>query len=138
MARGYWDTWDVKSVTGEAEFEKYFGESFRAQLRGRVYRQSGALFWSDDYTGGDAPLGPKGQYFTGDRELSPFTSVLVGLRATYTVTPERGRLLGMMRSLKLTASGDAMQFDYDEYTLGGSTISNARAYVLGLAASAVF
>jgi hypothetical protein len=136
--RGYWDTWDVKSITAEAEFEKYFGESFRAQVRGRFYRQSGALFWSDDYTGGDAPLGPKGQYFTGDRELSPFTSVLLGLRATLNVAPESGRILGIISNLKLTGSVDAMQFDYDEYTLGGSTISNARAYILGLALSAVF
>ena len=43
-------------------------------LRARVYHQTGAVFWSDDYTGGDPPLGPKGQYWTGDRELSPFNS----------------------------------------------------------------
>src|SRR5208337_3178743 len=50
--RGYYDTWGISSETGEAEFEKYFGESFRVLVRGRVYNQSGALFWSDDYTGG--------------------------------------------------------------------------------------
>ncbi len=137
-ARGYWDTWDVKSVTADVEVEKYFGEALRLQARGRFYRQSGALFWSDDYTGGDRPLGPRGQYFTGDRELSPFTSLLIGLRATYVIRPSQGRLLGLMQSLKLSASADAMQFDYDEYTLGGSTISNARAFIFGLNASAVF
>jgi len=136
--RGYWDTWDVKSITVEAEFEKYFGEALRAELRGRYYRQSGALFFSDDYTGGDSPLGPKGQYFTGDRELSPFTSVLVGLRATYTFLPARGRLLGLMNSLKVAVSGNVVQFDYSGYTLGGAAIGNARAYILGLSASATF
>jgi hypothetical protein len=128
----------VKSFTADAEVEKYFGEALRLQARGRFYRQSGALFWSDDYTGGDRPLGPRGQYFTGDRELSPFTSLLIGLRATYVIRPSEGRLLGLMQSLKLSASADAMQFDYDEYTLGGSTISNARAFIFGLNASAVF
>jgi len=136
--RGYWDTWDVKSLTVEAEFERYFGESLRLELRGRYYRQSGALFFSDDYTGGDSPLGPKGQYFTGDRELSPFSSVLLGLRATYTFLPTRGRVLGFMNSLKLSASANAIQFDYQGYTLGGAPVDNARAYILGLAASAVF
>ncbi|WP_394829284.1 DUF3570 domain-containing protein [Pendulispora albinea] len=136
--RGYWDTWDVKSLTVEAEFERYFGEALRLTLRGRYYRQSGALFYSDDYTGGDAPLGPKGQYFTGDRELSPFSSVLLGLRVTYTLLPARGRLFGLMQSLKLAATGNVLQFDYSDYTLGGAAIGNARAYIGGLAVSAVF
>lgn len=136
--RGYWDTWDVKSVTAEAEVEKYLTESLRIEARGRFYKQSGALFWSDDYTGGDRPLGPRGQYWTGDRELSPFTSGLLGLRLTYTMRPEHGRLLGLMTTLKLAVHGSAMQFSYDEYTLGGSTISNARAYLGGLALSALF
>lgn len=137
-ARGYADTWDVWSITGEGELEKYFGESLRLGLRGRYYNQTGALFWSDDYTGGDAPNGPKGQYFTGDRELSPFSSVAVGLRLTYTVTPGNGRLLGFMQGFKVGGSADAIQPTYREYTLGGATITNARAYVLGLSAQASF
>lgn len=137
-ARGYTDTWDLQSVTVEAEFEKYFGESLRLGVRGRGYVQGGTLFWSDDYTGGNAPLGPRGQYFTGDRELSPFSSYLLGLRATYAVTPREGRVLGMMTSFKLSASADAIQFDYREYTLGGTPLSGARAYVFGLALSAIF
>ncbi len=136
--RGYWDTWDVKSITAEAEFEKYFGEALRAEVRARYYRQSGALFYSDDYTGGDSPLGPKGQYFTGDRELSPFSSVLVGLRGTYTFLPARGRVLGIMSSLKLGASANVLQFDYSGYTLGGAKVGDARAYILGLSLSAIF
>jgi hypothetical protein len=136
--RGYYDTWDIKSATADAEFEKYFGESLRLMARGRFYRQSGALFWSDDYTGGDRPLGPRGQYWTGDRELSPFWSWLVGLRATYTITPAKGRILGLMTSFKMGASGDLINFSYDEYTLAGSPLAAARAYILGLTASALF
>ncbi len=136
--RGYVDTWDVKSVTGELELEKYLGEAFRVALRGRFYKQSGALFWSDDYSGGDKPLGPRGQYWTGDRELSPFFSVLTGLHATYTLIPQRGRLLGLMSSVKVGASADVLFFHYDDFTLGGVPIDNARAYVLGLNSSALF
>lgn len=136
-ARAYWDTWDVKSGTFDAEFEKYFGERFRAEARGRFYKQSGALFWSDDYSGGNAPLGPKGQYWTADRELSPFTSVLVGLGATYAVTPEK-RILGLLSGFKVSLSLDAIQFIYDDYTLGGSELSSSRAYMSSLSLAFIF
>src|SRR5262249_3363663 len=53
--RAYRDTWDVTSGTGEVELEKYLFEGFRVAARGRYYKQSGALFWSDDYTGGAPP-----------------------------------------------------------------------------------
>jgi hypothetical protein len=127
--RGYYDTWAIHSGTAELEFEKSLGESLRVMARGRLYKQSGALFWSDDYTGGLPPLGPKGQYWTGDRELSPFWSWLVGLRLVWAVTPERGRILGFIESFKFVGSGNVVSYSYDEYTLGGIPISSAQAYV---------
>ena len=136
--RGYDDTWDVKSITAEAEFEKYFGDALRASVHGRFYKQSGAIFWSDDYTGGDAPLGPKGQYFTGDRELSPFSSVTVGLRASYTFRHQDRPLFWVVESAKVAASADALQFFYDDFTLGGTSIGDARAYIFGLSGGLVF
>jgi hypothetical protein len=136
--RVYRDTWDITSGTGELEVERYLFEGLRVAARGRYYKQSGASFWSDDYTGGDPPLGPKGQYWTGDRELSPFSSIGIGLRLTYGIQPARGRLLGLMTGLKLGAAADVMQFSYDEYTLGGAPITNARAFILGANLSASF
>ena len=134
--RGYWDSWDIKSGTVELELEKYFGPSFRASLRGRAYKQTGAIFWSDDYTGG--PVGPRGQYFTGDRELSPFTSILGGVRALYTILPDQKKLLGIMTQLRFGGSFDMMAFHYDEFTLGGLPIENARAYLAMLTLTALF
>lgn len=142
--RVYRDTWDITSGTGELEAERYLVEGLRLAARGRFYRQTGALFWSDDYTGGDLPLGPKGQYFTGDRELSPFWSLGLGARVTYTIhptpKPEGGstRLAGIFTNAKLGASADVMQFSYDEYTLAGIPITNARAYIIGATAGAAF
>jgi hypothetical protein len=142
--RLYHDTWDITSGTGELEAERYLFENFRVTARGRFYKQSGALFWSDDYTGGDAPLGPKGQYFTGDRELSPFWSFGLGGRIAYTIHPApkfdggRPRLLGIMEEAKVGASFDMIQFDYLEYTLGGQPVDNARAFIIGLTAGAAF
>ncbi len=143
--RVYRDTWDITSGTGELEAERYLMEGLRVAGHGRFYKQSGAIFWSDDYTGGDPPLGPRGQYFTGDRELSPFWSVGLGLRVTWNLTPApkpngggTARLLGLFTNAKIGWSADALQFTYDEYTLGGAPIENARAYILGLTAGAAF
>jgi hypothetical protein len=137
--RGYHDTWAIDSGTAELEVEKSLGEAFRVMLRGRFYRQSGAVFWSDDYTGGIPPLGPRGQYFTGDRELSPFWSWLGGVRAVWTVAPPGStRLLGFIQSFKLAGSGNVEGFSYDQYTLGGVPVSNAIAYVVTLSVALGF
>jgi hypothetical protein len=136
--RAYGDTWAIRSGTVEAEFEKSLGESLRLMARGRFYRQSAAVFWSDDYTGGAPPLGPKGQYWTGDRELSPFWSWLAGARAVLTIAPAHGRLLGFMESLQLAGSANVTGFSYDEYTLGGTPVTNAMAYVATLSLDAAF
>jgi hypothetical protein len=136
--RGYYDTWAVKSGAVEAEFEKSLGESLRVMARGRFYKQTGAVFWSDDYTGGAPPLGPRGQYWTGDRELSPFWSWLVGARLVWTLAPTQGRLFGIMQSLKLAGSANLSQFRYEEYTLGGTPVTNARAYVATISLTAAF
>ena len=136
--RVYRDTWDITSGTGEIEAERYLFEGLRLAARGRYYKQTGASFWSDDYTGGNPPLGPKGQYWTGDRELSPFSSIGLGLRLTYSMQPAKGRILGLMTGLKVGVAADVVQFDYAEYTLGGTPITNARAYILGANLSASF
>jgi hypothetical protein len=136
--RGYHDTWAIDSGSLEVEAEKSLGEALRVTLRGRVYRQSGALFWSDDYTGGAPPLGPKGQYWSGDRELSPFFSWMIGLRIVWSLAPSHGRLLGFIQSLKLAGSGHLSSYSYDEYTLGGIPVSNANAYVWAASLNATF
>jgi hypothetical protein len=97
-------------------------------VRGRIYRQGGAVFWSDDYTGGAPPLGARGSFWTGDRELSPFWSWLGGVRAVWTVNPTK-RLLGIIESLKLAGSASIQDFSYDQYTLAGVPVTNAFAYV---------
>ncbi len=136
--RGYYDTWAIKSGTLEAEFEKSLGESLRVMVRGRLYDQGGALFWSDDYTAGAPPLGPKGQYWTGDRELSPFWSWLGGVRGVWALAPDSGRIAGVFEGLKFVLSASVTGFSYSEYTLGGTPVSNARAYLGTLSLSATF
>jgi hypothetical protein len=136
--RAYHDTWAIDSGTAELEFEKSLGESVRIMLRGRGYRQGGAVFWSDDYAAGAPPLGAKGQYWTGDRELSPFWSWLGGLRAVWTVAPTDHRIFGFIQTFKLAGSGSLEWFSYDQYTLAGIPISNAFAYVGTVSATLTF
>jgi hypothetical protein len=136
--RGYRDSWNIWSGEAELEIEKYFGSHFRAAINGRFYKQTGAIFWSDDYTGGNPPLGPKGQYFTGDRELSPFFSVLGGVKLTYEAAAGEKKVLGFMTGLRLVAAANLMDFNYDEYTLGGQPVTGAWAYMLNLGLSAGF
>jgi len=136
--RAYSDTWAIRSGTVEAEIEKSLGESVRLMARGRLYDQTGAVFWSDDYTGGGPPLGPRGQYWSGDRELSPFWSWLAGLRIVWVLTPSHGRLAGVFDTLKLVGSANVTGFTYEQYTLGGVPISDARAYVATLSMTASF
>jgi hypothetical protein len=56
----------------------------------------------------------------------------------YTITPAQGRILGILLELKFGLSGDVIAFHYDEYTLGGESISNARAYLGTLSVEALF
>lgn len=136
--RGYVDSWGIGAGNLEGEFEKYVLDWIRLSGRARVYKQSGALFWSDDYTGGDPPLGPKGQYFTGDRELSPFTSVMLGTRARFVVPTQGRRLAKVFHSVEFGGGFDVVQFFYDQYTLGGVAVGNARAYIGNLNLLATF
>jgi hypothetical protein len=136
--RGYHDTWDVSSGMAEVELEKSLGETVRVLLRGRLYRQSGAVFWSDDYTGGAPPLGPRGQYWTGDRELSPFWSSGGGLRLVWSLTPQGKRVVNFLESMKLTASATVTDYFYDEYTLAGVPVDHALSYLGTLSLQLVF
>ncbi len=136
--RGYHDTWNLDSGMAEVELEKSLGEALRVMVRGRFYKQSGAIFWSDDYTGGAPPLGPQGQYWTGDRELSPFWSAGAGARFAWTLAPEGKRLFGLMESLKLTGSATVTDYFYDQYTLAGLPVDDAISYIGTLSLEAVF
>ena len=136
--RGYHDTWAIDSGSLEVEAEKSLGDVLRVAVRGRLYRQNGAVFWSDDYTGGAPPLGPKGQYWTGDRELSPLFSWSLGGRVVWTLAASNQRLVGIVQSLKLAGSANLSSYSYDEYTLGGVPVSNANAWVGTLSLNAAF
>jgi hypothetical protein len=138
-ARVYRDTWDVLGQTYELEAEKYVSTWLRVLVRGRFYTQTGALFWSDDYTGGEPEFGPRGQYWTGDRELSPLRSYLIGgrLLATQEGKPN-ARLAGMLLELQSAVSLDFVKTDLLEFTWGGVEPDDTIALILTVSAGGKF
>jgi hypothetical protein len=89
MARFYRDSWAVQATTTELDFNKYFGPSFLISARGRYHRQTGASFYRTSE--GYRTLGPAGQYWTGDRELSPMSNLLVGGKLAFLRRPGQER-----------------------------------------------
>jgi hypothetical protein len=136
--RLYRDTWDVFSQAYELEAERYLFSGFRVQVRGRYYTQSEALFYSDDYTGGEPVYGPRGRYWTGDRELSPMSSVALGGRVVYgkKAAPE-ARLLGFLLGISASLGVDLMQTDLERVTWSGAAPDDTTALLgtLGINAS---
>lgn len=118
--RVYRDTWDIVGQTYELEAEKYLAEGIRFAVRGRYYTQSGALFFSDDYTGGEPVTGPRGQYWTGDRELSSLSSLLLGGRliAGLRRAPE-ARFLGVFLGAQVIGGFDFLNTELREFTWSG-------------------
>ncbi len=137
--RLYRDTWDILGQTYELEAERYVWSDLRVMVHGRYYTQTEALFWSDDYTGGEPADGPRGQYWTGDRELSPLSSYLVGGRFIFKKTADQQKKFGnVLHSFETSFSFDLMKTTLDEFTWGGSKPDDTLALIGSLGVRAVF
>lgn len=134
FVRGYRDTWDVTSITGELAYEQVIDGALRIRVRGRYYAQTGAAFFSDDYA-----LAPRGQYFTGDRELSEMWSTLVGAHVAYTIqSGADGAALGFLRSFDLLLKGDWLHHDFPAFHYGRAAVPNVDGLIVTLALEASF
>ena len=132
-ARLYRDTWDIFGQTYELDAERYMLPWLRVLVRGRYYTQTKALFWSDDYTGGEPATGPRGQYWSGDRELSPLSSYLIGARALATRQGRPGqRVLGLFLSISGAVSFDMIKTNLRDFTLGGRAPDDTTALLWSL------
>lgn len=137
--RAYRDTWDIVSQTYEADFEKSLGSWLRVQVRGRYYRQTAAVFWSDDYTGGEPLNGPRGQYFSGDREVSPMKSLLGGARLTGSWHGRPGgRVAHLFLDFDASLGVTLLKTYLDNFTWAGRTPDDTLAVIFGGNATATF
>lgn len=110
--RFYWDTWGIKSGTVDLEAEAHLGDHWLLRLRGRFYQQGRAVFYRDaGETLSYEAVGPVGQYFTGDRELSPFRDWLFGGKISYLKSAgEHGRLAKMFTDVDLNVKLDLINY----------------------------
>jgi hypothetical protein len=89
MVRGYDDSWAVRAITGDVTGTKYVGQNLLVAVRAHYHLQSGASFYRDAL--GYQTLGPAGQYWTGDRELSPMGNYLLGGKISFFRRPQQER-----------------------------------------------
>lgn len=137
--RYYRDTWDISSETYEIDLEKNFLPWLRLRLNGRYYTQTAAVFWSDDYVGGEPVNGPRGQYFSGDRELSPLASILGGARVTASFHGHPGdRVVHLFTDLDLSFGTTLVRTFLTNFTWAGRTPDDTLAIVVGGNATAAF
>jgi hypothetical protein len=134
MVRGYRDTWDVHSLSAELGYEQTLGLGLRFRARARYYTQGAAAFYSDDYV-----LAPKGQYFTGDRELSPMRSILLGGQFSWSVPPNaEGEVLGLLSGLEIALKADLLKSWFDQFHYDRAPVPNTSAILGSLSVLAGF
>jgi len=137
--RAYRDTWDILGQTYEVEIEKSVLSFLRVQVRGRYYRQTAAMFWSDDYTGGEPVHGPRGQYFSGDREVSPLTSWLAGVRVTAAFHGRVGARIGhLFMDFENSVGVNFLKTQLRDFTWAGSKPDDTFATIFGGNITATF
>jgi hypothetical protein len=84
-------------------------------------------------------LEPRGQYFTGDRELSPMRSALVGLSATWSApTDDAGEVWGVLSSFQVTLKGDVLKTYFPEFHYDRAEVPNTLAQIVSIEVRAVF
>jgi Protein of unknown function (DUF3570) len=138
-ARAYRDSWELQSFTLELTAERYLQPWLRLFVHGRAYVQSGASFWSDDYTGGEPATGPRGQFWSGDREVSPLQTLLGGasLTGSWRAAGD-SRWVGVFRELSAGASLDLLATFLKDFTWAGTKPDDTVVLLPSLGATGSF
>jgi hypothetical protein len=112
LGRFYNDTWGIKAATAEVAWEQYIVPQLLIRVRGRFYQQGRAVFYRDAGEERSYELvGPVGQYFSGDREMSPFRNFLLGVKMSYLkFANEKGKVGRVFQSIDVHARFDLMGY----------------------------
>jgi hypothetical protein len=105
-ARFYNDSWEIYSGDVELAYSQYFGNSLLLKFRARAFQQTAAKFFKDAFF--YETESTAGEYFTGDRELSPVRSALLGAKLTLITIGEDKPVWGLFDKLQFNLKGDAM------------------------------
>jgi hypothetical protein len=125
--RYFWDNWAIKAHTLELGYNRYFGDKWLAEGFFRYYKQSAALFYSDNAQ-------TETTYVSRNRQLSAFNSVGLGGKVAYTVKNVPGKY-----DIKLNGSYQYMRFKFNDFTdVRTGSLYAFNANVLQLFVSATF
>lgn len=105
-ARFYNDTWGVTGGDVELAYSQYLGNSLLLRFRARAFQQTAATFFKDAFF--YETESTAGEYFTGDRELSPVRSALLGAKLTLITVGDDAPVLGLFDRLQLNLKGDLL------------------------------
>lgn len=108
-SRFYNDTWGVTGGNLELAYSQYMGKSLLVKLYARIYQQSAASFFKDAFY--YETESTAGEYFTGDRELSPVRNATLGGKLTVITIGDDKPVLGLFDKLQLNLRGDIMMID---------------------------
>lgn len=142
-ARFYDDTWRVIGGDLELAYSQYFGNSLLLRFRLRAYQQTAAAFFKDAFF--YETESTAGEYFTGDRELSPVRNALAGAKLTLITVGEDKPVWGLFDKLQLNLKGDVLlltpvaadnsaenPMGIDKQFLNGNALVDGVALQLGL------
>lgn len=108
-ARFYDDTWRVVGGDVELAYSQYVGESLLLRFHARVYQQSAAKFFKDAFF--YETESTAGEYYTGDRELSPVRDAMIGGKLTLITLKGEQPVWHIFDRLQLEAKGDLLLLD---------------------------
>ena len=104
--RFYNDTWGVTGGNIGLGYSQYIGKPLLLRVQLRVYQQSAATFFRDAFF--YETLSSAGEYWTGDRELSPVRNATLGGKLTVITIGGDKPVWGLFDKLQLNAKADLM------------------------------
>ena len=107
--RFYDDTWRVFGGDVELAYSQYIGDSMLLYFHARADQQSAASFFKDAFF--YETESTAGEYFTGDRELSPVRNAMIGAKLTLITAGGDKRVWHLFEKLQLNLKGDVLILD---------------------------
>ena len=107
--RFYDDTWRVIGGDAELGYSQYVGNSLLLKFHARVYQQTAAKFFKDAFF--YQTESTAGEYYTGDRELSPVRSAIFGAKLTVITVGGDKPVWGLFDKLDFNVKGDVLVLD---------------------------
>ena len=104
--RFYNDTWGVTAGNVELGYSQYLGKSLLARFYARAYQQTAAVFFKDAFF--YETESTAGEYFTGDRELSPVRNAMFGTKLTMITVGGERPVWGLFDKLQFNLRGEIL------------------------------